>query len=228
MSSQSYYTIQEAYLDIYENVGTGKSKRASFGGIAQKPSAQEIKDIRAAARRKPEPLPVDKPRQKRKGIGILPSGGVESTAKLLRGGNRRQPLQLAKRRLTTLKQKSRNPSMPTPELLKLYGRMGRMEKAISKSKKWGTPQAAAEEVILGYLLDEGYADCLGSAEIILENMSDEWVDTILEAKWGVQPLPVDKMKKKEAYYADPKRVFKRWQDLYKPDNIRKVRERMSR
>lgn len=36
------------------------------------------------------------------------------------------------------------------------------------------------ELIINYLLDEGYADCLGSAEIILENMSDEWLNDIVE------------------------------------------------
>jgi hypothetical protein len=36
------------------------------------------------------------------------------------------------------------------------------------------------DVIGGYLLDEGYADCIGSAEIIFENMSEEWMDGILE------------------------------------------------
>lgn len=34
-------------------------------------------------------------------------------------------------------------------------------------------------IIISHLLDEGYADCVGSAEIILENMSDEWLESIL-------------------------------------------------
>mgnify|MGYP006271124089 CR=1 FL=1 len=43
-----------------------------------------------------------------------------------------------------------------------------------------TPFSEMYDALLGYLLDEGYADTLGSAEIILENMSDEWIDEILE------------------------------------------------
>jgi hypothetical protein len=36
------------------------------------------------------------------------------------------------------------------------------------------------DIILEYLIQEGYADTLGSAEIILENMSEEWIESILD------------------------------------------------
>lgn len=36
-------------------------------------------------------------------------------------------------------------------------------------------------LIISYLLDESYAETLESAEIIFENMSDEWIDDVLEA-----------------------------------------------
>ena len=36
------------------------------------------------------------------------------------------------------------------------------------------------DYIISYLLDEGYAGSLGAAEIILENMSDEWLNEILK------------------------------------------------
>lgn len=38
------------------------------------------------------------------------------------------------------------------------------------------------ECLISYLIDEGYADNLGSAEVILENMSDEWVECIFEGR----------------------------------------------
>jgi hypothetical protein len=41
-------------------------------------------------------------------------------------------------------------------------------------------QSEAYELILDYLIQEGYADTLGSAEIILENMSDEWIEAVLD------------------------------------------------
>jgi hypothetical protein len=46
------------------------------------------------------------------------------------------------------------------------------------------------EFILDYLLDEGFATTLESAEVILENMSEGWIESIMEEK---KPYPVDKV-----------------------------------
>lgn len=188
MDSNMFRSIQEAYLDVYtdeflyENTPTGKSKRASRGGIAQRPTLGEIKELKAAAKRKPQPIVERNPRQQRIGIGLLPSRGVGPTEALLRGGYRRQPKGIATARLSKLKKESRNASLPTPKLLNIFNRIEKMKAAMSRSQHWGTPEAAAEGFILEYLMQEGYADCLGSAEIIFENMSDEWLDDILEGR----------------------------------------------
>jgi hypothetical protein len=50
------------------------------------------------------------------------------------------------------------------------------------------------DIILSYLLDEGYANTLESAEVILENMSKDWRESIMEEK---KSLPIKKMKEKE-------------------------------
>lgn len=42
------------------------------------------------------------------------------------------------------------------------------------------------DVIIDYLLDEGFADNETSAEMIMMNMSEEWADIILEAKYGTK------------------------------------------
>jgi len=52
------------------------------------------------------------------------------------------------------------------------------------------------DVVLDHLLDEGYADTYESAEVIMVNMSEEWIDSIAEAKWGKQPYPVKKVERK--------------------------------
>lgn len=60
------------------------------------------------------------------------------------------------------------------------------------------------DLVLTHLLDEGYVNDLESAENIMENMSEKWVYDILEAKWGKQPLPAEKMLRKAGrhdYYA---------------------------
>ena len=45
------------------------------------------------------------------------------------------------------------------------------------------------DIILSYLLDEGYAETPEAAEAIMVNMSEEWRQDIVE---GVRPTPVDK------------------------------------
>jgi hypothetical protein len=48
-------------------------------------------------------------------------------------------------------------------------------------KTKGTQEEEVElyDLIIEYLIQEGYADSLGPAEIILENMSEEWMEEIL-------------------------------------------------
>ena len=55
------------------------------------------------------------------------------------------------------------------------------------------------DVILEYLLDEGYAETVENAESIMVNMSEDWRDSIVEEK---KPLPIDKMKRKERELED--------------------------
>lgn len=186
-----YYlkNLQESYLNVYnnefldENVSSGRGRAAAFnarrGGETQRISRKEAEALMAAAQRVPEPIAEPKQRQKRKGSGLLPSRGIEPGEKVLRGYGR-TPEGIAKRRATDLLKRSRSTDLPISDTLQLIKRSDKIKAALKKAKKWGTPEAAAEEVILGYLIDEGYADCLGSAEIILENMGDDWMHAILE------------------------------------------------
>lgn len=50
-------------------------------------------------------------------------------------------------------------------------------KMVKKDGKW---VKETYELLLSYLIDEGYADNFESAEVILENMSEEWMKEILE------------------------------------------------
>jgi hypothetical protein len=68
----------------------------------------------------------------------------------------------------------------------LRGRLG------LSSTEQTKPKATVKEyydLILGYLLDEGYADSLESAEKIMVNMSEEWIDEILDEKVQVKSAP---------------------------------------
>lgn len=62
-------------------------------------------------------------------------------------------------------------------------------KKLTRQRKTGVSVESYDvyDIILSHLLDEGYADCLGSAEIILENMSDEWLEDILNEAEKIAP-----------------------------------------
>ena len=49
---------------------------------------------------------------------------------------------------------------------------------------WGTRNEELDlyDVVLDHLLDEGYCDDVESAEVIMANMSEEWLETITEGK----------------------------------------------
>ena len=49
------------------------------------------------------------------------------------------------------------------------------------------------QIILSYLLDEGYADNAHSAVAIMGNMSEEWRESIVEGEEDYRPLPRRKM-----------------------------------
>jgi len=44
----------------------------------------------------------------------------------------------------------------------------------------------AYNLVIGHLLDEGFADDYDAANTMIENMSDEWLDEILESKYWIQ------------------------------------------
>jgi len=201
MDLKEFRNLQEAYLNvyddgiesyIYENIGTGKSKRARFGGIIQRPSQSEISNIRASAKESPKPISEPKPLTQRKGINILPSGGVGPSEKVLRGGYTRTPRGIASRRATELQKKSRRLDIPTSDVLKTIEREAKIRAALKKAKKWGTPEATAEEIILSHLIQEGYTNTLESAQAILENMSEDWIESIVEE---YRVLPIERIQK---------------------------------
>ena len=65
---------------------------------------------------------------------------------------------------------------PTPESKE---RAKAIRKALRNRANWGKPKTQAEEYVLEYLIQEGYADSYESADVILELMSDEWFEQIL-------------------------------------------------
>jgi hypothetical protein len=63
------------------------------------------------------------------------------------------------------------------------------------------------DLVLEHLIDEGYADSLESAEAIIENMSDEWLETIFEAEgsYGQTPKAHERYSNRARQLKDSKR-----------------------
>jgi hypothetical protein len=78
------------------------------------------------------------------------------------------------------------------------------------------------DIILSHLLDEGYAETVEAAEVMMVNMSEEWRDDIVE-KSGEQPLPYGRMMKKsnELASSDDLKKQKRAADIYLAANAPK-------
>lgn len=64
------------------------------------------------------------------------------------------------------------------------------------------------DLILSHLLDEGYAETLKAAEVMMVNMSEEWKDSIME---GYKKLPISRMAKQAR-----KKAFKLGSEIYNP------------
>ena len=76
--------------------------------------------------------------------------------------------------------KKQNDIAGVKKQLKLLGADPDAPNAKSNIRKFKRIQSEAYELLVSHLLDEGYADNLDSAENILENMSEQWLHSILE------------------------------------------------
>lgn len=68
------------------------------------------------------------------------------------------------------------------------------------------------DLVLAHLIDEGYAETQEAANAIMANMSEGWVDAIVESyelEEGKKNLPVGKMKRKEAELLDSPKAHRR-------------------
>lgn len=171
--------MKEEYL--YENVPTGKAKRARFGGIPQRVSASEVEKLKASAKASREPIPEPKERKQRKGLRS-PSRRIEPTERVLRG-ERSTPKGLAQARLNRLNQELRkaNLHMDISDISRMGARAERIKKIIKDKENWGKKRTLNNDIeyVLDYLLDEGYVNSYEDGIHLMELMSTEWLGNIL-------------------------------------------------
>ena len=152
MNSQELRALQEAYLEVYEENGDIKDRD-------EKASKQKA-DARMS--------------------GTKAITAYQSSAGYISKGEGEQ-------RLNTVKKKINK------ELEKRKEKVGNRNLTFSRTKgddalKMGkSPRNQKEEtdlydIILSHLLDEGYAETPEAAEAIMVNMSEDWRESIVEAK----------------------------------------------
>lgn len=77
--------------------------------------------------------------------------------------------------------------------------VGDYNKGRADNRKEDPEKYITKEEVIGYLMDEGYANNEVSAEVMIEHMSDEWLDSIIE---GYKQLPVGKMMRKATKHGE--------------------------
>jgi hypothetical protein len=105
-------------------------------------------------------------------------------------GFKKLPWQRMEKQRDRIYDKYMKSEIDSPEEKKLLKRDKTISDVLNGPRPKPKPKTQREEVdlydiILSHLLDEGYADSVQSAEKIMVNMSEEWVDSILdESRWG--------------------------------------------
>ena len=93
--------------------------------------------------------------------------------------------------------------------------MAALEKLDAKKKnKNVNEEVDVYDLVLDYLLDEGYCDDVESAEVIMANMSEEWLDEIVEG--FVSPY------KTRPTYGNPQGTSPAMKALKKSDDLQKT------
>ena len=198
MDSKDIRNLQEAYLDVYDNImekedseyekasdaaldsrygyGRATGDKRSFGRAANRSSAAAA--LRALRR------------GERSGSGTSREAGADAVhrgwADTARTSTDQTPEK--KERRAGL---ANTPYSNLPDDEKEKDRVSfDAVRAIYNKNKNINDSYDLYDVILSHLLDEGYADTIESAEGIMVNMSEDWRESIME---GMKALPVGKM-----------------------------------
>jgi len=70
--------------------------------------------------------------------------------------------------------------------------VGKVKKAAGEFKKGFTEETDIFDIVLEYLINEGYADTDEAAIVIMANMSEDWKQSIIEGKKEIPNIVVRK------------------------------------
>ena len=201
MNSQELRNLQEAYIDVYDNImekedspyekasdaaldarygyGRASGDKRSFGRAANRSSAAAA--LRAIRR------------GERSGSGTSREAGADAvhqgwatTAKTSADQTPEKKERRAKLANTSYS------NLPDDEKEKDRVSFDAVRATYNRNKTQ-KEEFDIYDIILSHLINEGYADTFESAEAIMVNMSEEWRDNIVEGEEDYRPLPRRKM-----------------------------------
>ena len=217
MNSQEYHSLQEAYMNVYQEVD-----EAVYGGEQKKPEAPKDtrlvvtnadkkgntpayqnlmkgdKRYKAADHMGEETRELDEVRGGGKidAVSDIPGIGERGSRSPSAAGLEMSPLRRAEKKVVALKR--RNDPEATKRANRINSRfVNPTNSAVNRSLLAATNARSAEkrrlmnsynpdlfDVILEYLITEGYADTNENALVIMANMSEDWRQSIVEVTGG--------------------------------------------
>jgi hypothetical protein len=157
MNAQELRNLQEAYLEIYNELDEGY-KPWDFGP-------------RDKARAK-----YDKLAKRKASGGSVPGTATRANKIASVGKEMRTTLDKdSAMTMTNPKKQGLQPSTPRHTLAAMKGAGG----GTTARTKFKKEQVDLYDIILSHLLDEGYAENPEAAEAIMVNMSEEWIGSII-------------------------------------------------
>ena len=201
MNSQELRNLQEAYIDVYDNImekedspyekasdaaldarygyGRASGDKRSFGRAANRSSAAAA--LRAIRR------------GERSGSGTSREAGADAvhqgwatTAKTSADQTPEKKERRAKLANTSYS------NLPDDEKEKDRVSFDAVRATYNRNKTQ-KEEFDIYDIILSHLIDEGYAETQEQAEVIMVNMSEDWRDNIVEGEEDYRPLPRRKM-----------------------------------
>jgi len=200
MDSQQVRNLQEAYMDVYDNLDEAYTPGPTQAEIRRREQKQREKQVADAANQsgygdKPSTdwkLRVTPSTIDRKGRTVSQRMNMSHDYKNRLTGEMGR--KYGSRQAAEVTRTIEGPGEPQSVT---YPRKTKPSREIVRKNLNNSYDLY--DIILSHLLDEGYADTQEAAEVIMVNMSEEWRESIVEEVLdeGEKPFPYEKVKEKQ-------------------------------
>ena len=178
MDSKDYRNLQEAYQDVYSIDEGIRSSLKRFLG-------RKTKEAEA-------PKPMSRGEVLRQRYNVGPEGSYTSAKRQILNRSRARAERDEDKyggSIYTKKVADKSREAHNRYLKAGYSKYGadlKHGKGNKAARRAATLNREEYDYVLSHLLDEGYTNTLNGAEVIASNMSEEWIENIIEAKYGTK------------------------------------------